>query len=122
MDLRGLNRQPVATVRANLKATELETGTQVLQADAFVFLARSPGRAYDYVYIAPPQYKGMWKRALLAVDAHPGWLSEDAWVIVQIHPAEDEPFGAQETLHQLAEFDRRSYGSTLLIFYERLYN
>ena len=117
-----LNRQPVATVRANLKVTELEAGAQVVQTDAFAFLERPPGRAYDYIYIAPPQYKGMWKRALLAVDAHPGWLSEDAWVIVQIHPVEDEPLSEQEALHQLGEFDRRHYGSTLLIFYERLYN
>ncbi len=117
-----LNRQPVATVRANLKATDLEAGAQVWQGDAFAFLERAPGRKYDYVYIAPPQYKGLWKRALLAVDAHPELLSEDAWVMVQIHPVEMEALEGGDVLHNLVEFDRRHYGSTLLIFYERLYN
>jgi len=117
-----LNRLPVATVKANLKATGLEAGAQVWQGDAFAFLERTPAQAYDYVYIAPPQYKGLWKRALLAVDAHPELLSEDAWVMVQIHPVEMEPLEGGEVLRNLAEFDRRHYGSTLLIFYERLYN
>jgi 16S rRNA G966 N2-methylase RsmD len=81
--------------------------------DAFSLLGRPPDRQFDYVYIAPPQYQNLWKRALLALDAHLGWLSEDAWVIVQIHPTEFEPLG----LRQLTEFDRRKYGSTVLIFY-----
>lgn len=116
-----LNRQPIATIRANLKATDLEKGALVLHMDAFALLARPPEQVYDYVYIAPPQYLGLWKRALLAVDQNPGWLVEDAWVIVQIHPAEDEELG-EGVLKNLVEFDRRTYGSTLLIFYERRYN
>lgn len=116
-----LNRQPVATVRANLKSTGLETGARVVQMDAFALLARAPEQAYEYVYIAPPQYLGLWKRALLAVDQNPAWLAEDAWVIVQIHPVEDEPLG-EGALENLLEFDRRQYGSTLLIFYEKRYN
>jgi 16S rRNA (guanine(966)-N(2))-methyltransferase RsmD len=114
-----LNRQPVATIRTNLKSTELEARAKVLQADAFALLDRAPERQFDYVYIAPPQYKGFWKRALLSLDAHPEWLVEDAWVIVQIHPVEDEPIGEENALQNLSEFDRRRYGSTLLIFYER---
>jgi hypothetical protein len=55
----------------------------------------------------------MWKQALLSLDAHPDWLSDDAWVIVQIHPVEAETV----ELKSLEEFDRRTYGSTLLIFY-----
>lgn len=114
-----LNRQPVATMRANLKETELESRAKVLQADAFRFLESEAERQFDYIYIAPPQYKGLWKRALLALDANPGWLSEDAWVIVQINPVEDEPLKGESALKNLSEFDRRQYGSTLLIFYER---
>lgn len=83
-------------------------------SDAFALLARPADRQFDYVYIAPPQYKGLWKRALLALDDNPDWLAEDAWVIVQIHPREEEPLA----LTNLVEFDRREYGSTLLIFYE----
>ena len=71
---------------------------------------------FDYVYIAPPQYKGMWARAMLALDGYPAWMSDDAWVIVQIHPTEYEAL----ELKSLVEFDQRRYGSTLLAFYERV--
>jgi 16S rRNA (guanine966-N2)-methyltransferase len=114
-----LNRHPIATIRENLKITGLEAGAEVRQIDSFVLLEQQSHRNYDYVYIAPPQYHGLWKKALLSVDAHPAWLSEDAWVIAQIHPVEYQPFDEEETLHYLTEFDRRKYGSTLLIFYER---
>jgi 16S rRNA (guanine(966)-N(2))-methyltransferase RsmD len=114
-----VNRLPIGTIRDNLKATDLVEGAEVLQMDAFVFLERSAGRKFDYVYIAPPQYKSLWKRALSVVDANPSILSEDAWVIVQIHPVELEPLTGEDRLENLVEFDRRQYGSTLLLFYER---
>lgn len=110
-----LQRQAIDTIRANLASTQLSHGAEVLRMDAFALLDKTPDRRFDYIYIAPPQYKALWKRALLSVDSHPDWLSEDAWVIVQIHPVEDEPV----VLQNLSEFDRRQYGSTLLIFYER---
>jgi 16S rRNA G966 N2-methylase RsmD len=70
---------------------------------------------FDYVYIAPPQYKEMWSKALLVLDANPGWLSEGAWVVVQIHPREEHAV----ELQNLGQFDVRRYGSTLLVFYEK---
>jgi len=114
-----LNRLPVETVKGNLKSVGLEAGAEVLRMDAFNLLERPPQRAYDYVYIAPPQYLELWKRALLMLDANPKWLSEDAWVIVQIHPVEYQGFEQASGLQNLQEFDRRHYGSTLLVFYER---
>jgi 16S rRNA (guanine(966)-N(2))-methyltransferase RsmD len=114
-----LNRQPIATIQSNLKETQLESRAKVLKADAFAFLEREAERQFDYVYIAPPQYKGLWKRALLTLDANIGWLAEDAWVIVQINPVENKALDGEDTLKNLSEFDRRTYGSTLLIFYER---
>lgn len=107
-------RQAVETVRANLASTGLAQGTEVLRLDAFTLLDRPPDRQFDYIYVAPPQYKDMWKRALLSLDTHPGWLSPDAWVIAQIHPVEYQAL----TLQRLSEFDQRKYGSTLLVFYE----
>ena len=87
--------------------------------DAFSLLERPAERTYDYIYIAPPQYKGLWKRAILMVDDHPGWLSDDAWVIAQIDPVEYEPLDSSADLENLVEFEQRRYGSTLLVFYER---
>jgi len=111
-----LNRLPVETVRANLVHCGLDQSAEVMRVDAFSLLERSPDRSFDYIYIAPPQYKGLWKRAMLTLDTHPTWMSGDAWVIVQIHPVEYEVL----LLKSLAEFDQRRYGSTLLAFYERV--
>lgn len=111
-----LDRQAVETVRVNLAQTRLEQGAEVLRTDAFSLLQRPADRTFDYVYIAPPQYKQFWKKALLNLDANAAWLAEDAWVIVQIHPREYEP----QKLKNLAEFDQRRYGSTLLVFYDSL--
>jgi 16S rRNA (guanine966-N2)-methyltransferase len=108
------DQQAIATVRANLELTRLGKRARVVPSDAFRFLEGSAPIKFDYIYIAPPQYKGLWKKALESLDSKTFWLSQDAWVIIQIHPKEFEMF----ELDHLAEFDRRSYGSTLLIFFE----
>ncbi len=110
-----LNRAPVETIKANLENTRLASRAEVRRGDAFTMLAAHPNRPFDYVYIAPPQYQGLWSKALLALDANPGWLSADAWVIVQIHPREYEKL----ELKNISEFEERKYGSTLLLFYEK---
>jgi 16S rRNA (guanine(966)-N(2))-methyltransferase RsmD len=109
-----LDREAVATIKANLAITGFSAQAEVLRLDAFALLERPADRRFDYVYIAPPQYKALWKKALLSLDAHPDWLVEDAWIIAQIHPREYEAL----ELAYLAEFDQRKYGSTLLVFYE----
>lgn len=114
------NRQPITIIRENLKITGLEEGAVVTHMDAFVVLERPINHIYDYVYIAPPQYKEIWIRALKSLDTHIEWLSEDAWVIVQIHPIEYKPISEEMPIYNLIEFDQRHYGSTLLVFYRRL--
>jgi 16S rRNA (guanine966-N2)-methyltransferase len=110
-----LNRRAVEIIQENLANTRLAEGSDVQRGDAFALLNRRPDRTFDYIYIAPPQYKGFWKQAIQDVDSHPGWLSDDAWVIVQIHPREYE----QVDLLNLEEFEQRVYGSTLLVIYRR---
>ena len=108
-------RQAVETVRYNLQITGLENKAEVLRMDAFSYLERPADRAFSYVFIAPPQYKGLWKRAMFDLDAHPEWLEEDAWVIAQIHPVEYEAL----SLSNLTELEQRHYGSVLFVFFER---
>ena len=103
----------VRTIKENLKSTRLGEDAEVFHADAFDLLKQEADRRFDYVYIAPPQYKHIWGRALREVDARPGWLTDYAWVIVQIDPVEYE----RVRLKNLQEFDQRQYGSTLLVFY-----
>ncbi len=104
----------IRIIRANLEATGLTARAEVRRADAFALLNSPADRRFDYVYIAPPQYHELWARALKALDSHPFWLNEAAWVIVQIHPREATTLN----LHHLHWIDQRRYGSTLLLFLE----
>ena len=102
-------------IRENLAHTRLEAGARVVRADVFDFLAPQvkPVEAFEYVYVAPPQYRGLWVRTLQALDARPGWLTDDGWAIAQIHPREYEELA----LEHLALFDQRTYGGVMLCFY-----
>jgi 16S rRNA (guanine966-N2)-methyltransferase len=110
-----IDRLAIETIRANLETTSFSARAEVRRGDAFNLLAAAPDREFDYVYVAPPQYKEMWSQALAALDANPGWLSEGAWVVAQIHPREYHEL----ELKNLEKFDERKYGSTLLVFYEK---
>ena len=85
------------------------------QLDAFVVAASKNKSDFDYVYIAPPQYKGMWEKAVLQVDNNKELLVEDGWIVVQIAPTEYKEL----ELANFSVFDKRKYGNTLLVFYER---
>jgi len=100
------------TIRENLAHTRLEARARVVRADVFGFLTREV-EAFDYVYIAPPQYQRLWVKTLRALDASPGWLADDGWAIAQIHPQEYEEL----VLEHLMLFDQRTYGSVMLCFY-----
>jgi len=111
-----LNRLPIETIKANLQTTGFDNQAEIRRGDAFTMLTAYPDRTFEYVYIAPPQYKEMWSHALQALDKNPGWLNDEgAWVIIQIHPREYQELA----LDNLQEFDQRKYGSTLLVFYEK---
>ncbi len=110
-----LNRLPIETIKSNLASVKLGNRSEVRRGDAFSLLASPPSGAFHYIYIAPPQFHDLWSQAMTALDANPDHLTDDGWVIVQIAPREARDL----TLHNLREFDRRKYGSTLLIFYER---
>lgn len=105
----------IRVIHENLERTGLNVGAQVVRTDAFGFLDRRGVPAFDIIYIAPPQYRGMWREALQRIDRHSAWLVPDGQAIVQVDPRE---FGEVE-LTVLQEVDTRRYGSTLLAFYER---
>lgn len=105
----------VKVIKQNLQTTRLEGNAIIRQGDAFQFLRSGGQNKFDYIFIAPPQYKELWIRALTLVHENLNLLSEDGWVIVQIDPVE----AVDLNLPNLLEFDRRRYGSTLLIFYSR---
>lgn len=109
-----LDRNAIATIRDNLAVTGLTERADVRRVDAFAFLA---GRAqpFEFVYIAPPQYKTLWQRALRVIDAQPEWVAAGGRIVVQIDPEEDAPI----ELQHFERVDARKYGRTLLVFYRR---
>ncbi len=111
-----LHRVAIQTIRANIERTHLDQGAEVLQTDAFAHLRQRPDRNFDFIFIAPPQYKGLWIQAMQALEGQPTWLHPQGWIIVQIDPVEYQPI---ESAH-FVEFDQRRYGSTLLVFYETI--
>ncbi len=108
------DRTAIKTVLANLEHTGLLEEAEIWRMSAFTFLERKPDRQFDFIYVAPPQYKDMWIKALNAIDKNPGWMLDDSWVIVQINPFEYKDL----ELSNLSLFDRRRYGGTELLFYE----
>ncbi len=106
------DRLALRTIGHNLQATGLAERARVVAGDAFRFLKNPGDERFDFVYIAPPQYKGIWIRALQAVDEGEV-LAPGGVAIVQIHPKERQ----EVRLRRLCLFDERRYGSTLLLFY-----
>jgi 16S rRNA (guanine966-N2)-methyltransferase len=109
------NRRAIDVIRRNLAATGLAEAAEVRAGDVFAFLHHPASEAFDFIYVAPPQYEGLWLETLQALDAQSSWLAPSGEVIVQIFPKELTPF-------ELAVFDvvdERRYGSTLLLFLAR---
>ncbi len=104
----------VKTIQANLEHTGLEETGEVWQKNVFSVLDQLADRPFDFIYIAPPQFKGIWADALQKLDQNPSWLMDDSWVIVQIDKVEYE----EQALDNLELLERRTYGSTELVFYQ----
>ncbi len=112
-----INYHAYKIIKQNLETTKLSEYATVYKKDAFMFLRDPPSQAYDYIYIAPPQYKSIWIKAMEALDENSGWSKPGEVVIVQIHPKE---FVENITYANFRVFDKRSYGDTILVFYENI--
>ncbi len=102
-------------IQENLQATGFTESAEIVRADVRDFLRRAPSKAYEIVYIAPPQYKGLWRETLLLLDKQIEHVAPDGIVVIQIDPSEK----TDVTLDVLAAYDERRYGNTLLMFFER---
>lgn len=111
--LTDIDARAVQTIKDNLTLTGFSDRATVRKLDAFSLLKQAPDRAYDYIYIAPPQYKDLWSAALRGLEANRAWLHPDGSAIVQIDPTEY----AAADFTRLALYDERRYGNTLLLFY-----
>jgi 16S rRNA (guanine966-N2)-methyltransferase len=108
------DRSALATLRRNLESTGLAARAVIVPGDAFRYLEQTASAGFDVIYIAPPQYRGLWLRALQAVDARcRELLAGGGQAIVQVFPKE----WSEPGLTALELLDRRQYGSTALFFY-----
>ena len=99
-------------IEENLRATGLANRAEVVREDVFKFLARRPAEKFDIVYIAPPQYQGLWVKTLQALDER-DILAENGLAVAQIYPKEYQDL----ELKNLRLIEQRRYGSTMLCFY-----
>jgi 16S rRNA (guanine966-N2)-methyltransferase len=109
-----INHQAINVLKSNVEATSFKEKSIIRQLDANKFLFQIPEKPYEYIFIAPPQYKELWEKAIQILDKNNGWSGNDGWVIVQIHPIEYKKI----SLEHFSEIDQRTYGSTMLVFFE----
>ena len=111
-----LDRMAIKTIQENLELTKLKDNAIVRRADALSLLKQTPPtEPYDFIYVAPPQYKNLWSQTLKLLDSNPDWIGEYTKVIVQIDPHEQ----LDTQLEHLEGYDSRIYGKTLLWFFEK---
>jgi len=111
-----INYRAIRVIQENLKLTNLAEYATVLKKDAFTFIREETHHKFDLIYIAPPQYKGMWLKTMRLLDEYPRLIRDEGLVIIQIHPKE---FVESYAYTNLTPFDQRKYGDTLLVFFEK---
>jgi 16S rRNA (guanine(966)-N(2))-methyltransferase RsmD len=108
-----LEQKAVQTIQANLNLTNMTDRAIVQRGNALSILKKPPIQQFDFIYVAPPQYKGLWLDVLKALDSNAEWVTPDTTVILQIDPSEQTPV----VLEHLEATDQRRYGNTLLWFF-----
>ncbi len=112
------SHQAIKVIKDNLQTTRFSQQATVIRGDAFAYIQNPSRLGYDLIYVAPPQYKDMWEKAMRLLDENPDLLHDDGQIIVQINPIE----WSDQNYENFIEFDRRKYGDTELIFFEKPYD
>jgi 16S rRNA (guanine(966)-N(2))-methyltransferase RsmD len=102
----------LAGIRHNLELTGLAARAEVAGRDVFRYL-RDPPVPFDVIFVAPPQWRGLWPRAVALLDREPGWLAGGGVVVAQHDPAECVPLD----LAQLELTGERTYGRVRFTFF-----
>jgi len=78
----------------------------------FSYLRGSPS-AFGIIFVAPPQWRGLWTRTVQLLDRAPGWLDPDGLVVVQHDPSES----AELVLDSLRVSAERTYARVRFTFF-----
>lgn len=109
------NNSAYQVIKDNIMLTKSAGKAVVRLQDAFVYLNHPDPIPFTYIFIAPPQYKNLWEKAMKQLDSHPDYLEDDGSILVQIDPVEYIDL----ELQNFKEYESRKYGSTLLVFYAK---
>jgi 16S rRNA (guanine(966)-N(2))-methyltransferase RsmD len=102
----------VADIRHNLDATQLAANAELVAADVFAYLRGDP-TPFDVIFVAPPQWLGLWPRVIQILDRGPGWLAPEAVIVAQHDPSES----TDVALQQLRMSSERTYGRVRFTFF-----
>ena len=102
----------LADIRHNLEVTGLAARADVAARDVFAYLRGAPA-PYELIFVAPPQWQGLWPRTVALLDVRPGWLAKDALVIAQHDPQESTALD----LGRLEVTDERTYARVRFTFF-----
>lgn len=111
-----INPLALKVIKKNLFKTNLSNLGEVVLMDAIQYIKQINDESFNYLFIAPPQYKGIWLKILQLLDEYPNHVTNDGWIIIQIDPVENSPI----TTKTFTKFDERKYGSTLLLFLQKV--
>lgn len=111
-----INHSVVRVLKENIIKCGFDSKSDLIKTDAHRYISNPQDYLFDYVFIAPPQYKEIWVKILQSIDSNITHLEYNAWLIVQIDPLEY----FQIVLENFSLIDKRKYGNTLLLFYELL--
>lgn len=108
------DRKALGDIQRNLDMLGFGDQGKAVSGDALGFLGRTR-EAFDVIFAGPPQWDGLWKSTIAALDARPEVLAAGGVLITQLDPSEDD---GDPDLEVLARVEARTYGKTLLLFHE----
>lgn len=108
-----VDKKAVEVIKENLRRCGFQD--PVRHQDAFTYL-RNTKKTFDIIYVAPPQYKSLWVRALQDISERPKILNSGGLVIVQIDPKEDDDI----EFKSIKRVREKRIGNTLLVFFSEI--
>jgi 16S rRNA (guanine966-N2)-methyltransferase len=109
------SRGALAVLRRNIDTVALP-GASVVARSVTAFLRTEPGAAFDLVFADPPYaLDDAVLGAVLAALAKPGWLADDALVVVERSAHSTEPAWPA----QITQLQQRRYGEGVLWYGRR---
>ncbi len=104
----------VETIQKNLEHCKLLDQAEVRRIDAFQYLKKTRSE-FDLIYIAPPQYKGLWEEAMRSIAERPSLVRDNGLLVVQIDPKEY----VELDLSDFKLSREKTHGNTQILFYRK---